>query len=197
MSVTYPRVTALPPSRQPNPLVRAALAVERTRQLDLVAKAIAPVAGAVVRTPQRRDLLQGTWLGHSAHPLVVAAPLGIWTGVSALDVFGGASSRRATRTLTGLGVLLGVPSVLTGLAEWTGTNQRDRRTATLHAVVNSAGMVLYTRSWRARRRGEHGRGALLAAAGYSVVSVGGFLGGHLTEARKVGSHHPAIAADGD
>jgi hypothetical protein len=32
-------------------------------------------------------------------------------------------------------------------------------------------------------------------AGYGLVNVGGFFGGHLTEARKVGSHHPAIAAD--
>lgn len=60
-------------------------------------------------------------------------------------------------------------------------------------VENSAWLVLYTASWLARRRGRHVRGALLGEVGYGVVNVGGFFGGHLTEARKVGSRHPAIA----
>ncbi|WP_028642797.1 DUF2231 domain-containing protein [Nocardioides sp. URHA0020] len=193
MSATYPGEASAGTATRPTPLVRAAFAVENTRQLDALARVLAPVADAVVGTSRRRDLLQGVWLGHATHPLLVAAPLGIWTGVTALDVFGGASSRQTCQTLTGLGVLLGVPSVLSGLAEWTGTNTRDRRTATAHALVNSVGLVLYVKSWRARRRGAHRRGAVLAAAGLSAVGAGGFLGGHLTQGRKVGSHHPAIA----
>src|SRR4051794_19653406 len=169
MSATYPAQTVGIGTHRPHPLVRAAFAVGGAEQLDVLARALAPLADAVVGTSRRRDLLQGRWLGHATHPLVVAAPLGIWTGVTALDVVGGASSRQATRTLTGLGVLLGVPSVLSGLAEWTGTNTRDRRTATVHALANSVGLVLYVKSWRARRRGEHRRGALLAAGGYSAV----------------------------
>lgn len=194
MTATYPGQHA-GEARRPNPLVRATLALERTSALDPVTRLVAPVAEALVRSPQRRDALQGRWLGHSAHPVFVTAPLGIWTGVAALDVFGGPSSRDAARTLTGLGVLLVVPSALTGLAEWAGANQRDRRTATAHALVNSVGAALYTTSWLARRRGEHLRGAAWAMAGYTAVNVGGYLGGHMTEARKVGSHHPAFAGD--
>jgi hypothetical protein len=194
MTSTYPGEPGSGDTR-PNPLVRAAFAIERTAAVDDVARRIAPVAGALVRSPAVRDALQGRWLGHSAHPFFVTAPLGIWTGVSALDVFGDESTRDACRTLTGLGVLLGVPSVLTGLAEWTGTNTRDRRTATVHGLTNITGLTLYTWSWVARRRGGHVRGAVLAATAYALVNVGGFLGGHLTEARKVGSHHPAIAED--
>jgi hypothetical protein len=177
-----------------HPLVRGALAVERAQWLDHLVKMVEPVANAVVGSTGRRDLLQGRWLSHSAHPFFVTVPLGVWTGVSALDVFGGSWTRDACRTLTGLGVLVAVPSALTGLAEWSDTNTRDRRTATVHALVNSVGVVLYAGSWLARRRGQHRRGALLAATGYSFVNVGGFFGGHLTEARKVGSHHPAIAS---
>jgi uncharacterized membrane protein len=178
-----------------NPLVRGTLAVERAQWLDHVVKVVEPVASAVVASPGRRDLLQGRWLGHSAHPLLVTVPVGVWTGVSTLDVVGGSRTHEACRTLTGLGVLVAVPSALTGLAEWAGTNPRDRRTATVHALVNAAGLVLYTRSWLARRREQHRRGALLAATGSVFIGVGGFLGGHLTEARKVGSHHPAFAGD--
>lgn len=197
MTATYPDDdgTGSRETAHPNALVRAALAIERTEALDPLTRLVAPVAQRLVASPGRRALLQGRWLGHSAHPFFVTVPLGLWTGVSVLDVCGGESGRDAARTMTGLGLLIVVPSALTGLAEWADTNQRDRRTATVHALANSTAAVLYTASWRLRRRGEHRRGALLAAAGYAVVNVGGFLGGHLTEARKVGSHHPAIAED--
>lgn len=180
---------------RPNALVRMALAIENTEALDPLTRLLAPVAQRLVASPGRRALLQGDWLGHSAHPFFVTVPLGLWTGVSALDVFGGESARDAARTMTGLGLVVVVPSALTGLAEWADTNQRDRRTATVHWAANSTAAVLYAASWHARRRGEHRRGAVLAAVGYAAVNVGGFLGGHLTEGRKVGSRHPAIAAD--
>jgi hypothetical protein len=157
MSITYPNEqhTSDEASTSPHALVRAALAVERATWLDSVTKVVAPLGRVAVGTSGRRDLLQGRWLGHSAHPFFVTVPLGVWTGVAALDLFGPASSRPACRTLTGFGALLAVPSIATGLAEWTGTNTRDRRTATVHAMVNTAGVVLYTRSWLQRRRGRH------------------------------------------
>ena len=177
---------------RPHVLVRTALAVERAEGLDRVTTLLAPLARAVVGGRRRRDVLEGRWLGHSAHPFFVTVPLGVWTGVAALDVFCGRSTRDACRTLGGCGLLMSAPSVLTGIAEWLGTNPRDRRTATVHALTNSAGLLLYSRSWTMRRRGRHGRGVVLSSIGYAVVNVGGFFGGHLTEARKVGSRHPAI-----
>lgn len=195
MTSTYPGDPGSGGDNRPHALIRATFALERAEAIDPVARLIAPVAGSLVRSPKVRDALQGRWLGHSAHPFFVTAPLGIWTGVSALDVFGDDSTRDACRTLTGFGVLLGIPSVLTGLAEWTGTNTRDRRTATVHGLTNLSGLTLYTWSWSSRRRGAHVRGAVLAATAYALVNVGGYLGGHLTEARKVASHHPAVAED--
>ena len=41
--------------------------------------------------------------------------------------------------------------------------------------------------WAARRSGNDTRAKLLAAAGLSAVGVGGYLGGHLSVAREVGS----------
>jgi uncharacterized membrane protein len=190
MTATYPADTASDPGAS-NPLVRATLALEGATALDALTRLVAPAARALVRSPERRDLLQGRWLGHAVHPVLVMVPVGAWSSVSILDLVGGPAARPAARTLTGVGILASVPAAVTGLAEWADANQRDRRTATVHALSNSIGLAFYVRSWRARRKGQHARGAALAVAGSAAVGVGGYLGGHLTMVRKVGSHHPA------
>ena len=194
MTSTYPGEPG-PAAEPTNPFVRAAHAVENLEALDPVVRRVSPLAEGLVAAPAVRDALQGRWLGHAVHPLLVTMPLGMWTAVGMLDLVGGESGRDTARTLTGWGVLLAVPSAVTGWAEWAGANQRDRRTGTVHAATNATGILLYTASWRARRRGRHGKGAVLAALGYGAVNVGGFFGGHLTQVRKVGSHHPAFAED--
>ena len=56
---------------------------------------------------------------------------------------------------------------------------------------------LATASWLARRRGRHVRGAALALVGGLALGVGGFLGGHLSVARKVGSRVPELSGEAD
>jgi uncharacterized membrane protein len=191
MTATYPTDHPATAPR-PNRLVRWTLALERSTAMDGAARLVAPVADALVRSPGRRAALQGRWAGHALHPVLVTLPLGTWTAVSVLDVMPSDAHRETAQTLTGLGVLAALPAAVTGLAEWADTNQRDSRTATAHALANSAALALYTLSWRARRGGRHARGALLAAGALGVSGVGGYLGGHLAQVRKVGSHHPAF-----
>jgi hypothetical protein len=101
MSATYPDDNAVEHTDPtPNVLVRAAFGIERADWLDPLTRVLAPVAGAAVATPARRAFLEGRWLGHSAHPFFVTVPLGVWTGVAALDIFGGPSTRETCRTLT-------------------------------------------------------------------------------------------------
>ncbi len=192
MTATYPGQTTVSGSTaRPPLLVRATLALENATALDPLTRAVEPLVDGLVSSPVRKDLLQGRWLGHALHPVLVMVPTGSWTAATVLDLVGGEGGRSAARTLVGLGVLTAVPSAWTGWAEWSDANQRDRRTATVHALVNATGIAAYTASWRARRKGDHRRGARLAAAGLAAVSVGGYLGGHLAQVRKVGSHHPA------
>lgn len=194
MTATYP--DDHPTGRVAVPwFVRATQRLEGAAALDPAARSLTRFADLVVGRGRRKEALQGRWVGHAVHPLLVTVPIGTWTSVSLLDVLGGDAGRETARTLTGFGLLAAVPSVVTGWAEIVDTTTRDRRTATVHAVANSVGLVLYARSWAARRAGRHGAGAALAAAGLSAVSAGGYLGGHLTQVRKVGSHHPAFAAD--
>ena len=58
-------------------------------------------------------------------------------------------------------------------------------------LTNAVAISACAASWVARRKGRHGTGVRLALAGATVSGVGACLGGHLTETRKLASHHPA------
>lgn len=171
----------------PQPLLDAVRTIEESEQLDGAASALGRVAEAVVRPGTVHDLLTGTWLGHAVHPLLTDVPIGSWTSASVLDFVGGRSSRTASRRLVALGNLAAVPTVATGLAELLHLDRTGRRVGVVHAGANALGLLLYMRSYRARRRGRHVWGAVLALAGASAASAGGYLGGHLVIARKAGT----------
>lgn len=179
-------------SASADPFLPVMTSLEGATALDPVVRLLNPVADALVADPARRDALQGRWLGHALHPLLTDLPIGFWTSASVLDLLGGRSARPAATLLTALGVASAVPTALTGMAEYAPIEQRDKRVAIVHATANSAALLCYTASLAARIRGRHVRGVALALAGSTVATVGGYLGGHLTEARKVGSHDPAF-----
>ena len=165
-------------------LERVAGAIERAGFLD---KPSGVVSGALERVlgPQSvRDALSGTPVGHPVHPVLVAVPIGAWTAATYLDLTGG--DRRAARRLVGLGNLAALPTALAGMNDWLTTSGPERRVGSAHAVANSAALLLYTGSWRARRRGEWARGVGLSLVAAAALSAGGWLGGHLVYAMGVG-----------
>lgn len=174
-------------------LVRAAQRVEEADFLDRVDGAARPLASVLVRSQRSQAILHGHWLGHAVHPLLTDLPLGMWMSGTALDLVGDRGSEPAARRLIGLGLLAALPTALTGWAEWAAVDERrDRRTGLVHAAVNVTALGLYTASWGARRKGNQAGGVRLAVAGGLAATVGGFFGGHLTEARKVSSRHPVF-----
>jgi len=186
------------PARDPaqHPAVQAMRAVEGFAPLDQLDHLLSPVADRLVADPRVRSMLQGRWLGHALHPLLTDMPLGLWTSATVLDLIGGRGSRPAAQRLIGLGLAAAVPTAATGLTEWSAIRSRpERRTGALHAAVNSAALVCYAASWRARRRHHHAAGALLALAGGGTAAIGGYLGAHLTEVRKVSTYHPGFNAE--
>jgi uncharacterized membrane protein len=165
--------------------------LEGTAALDTPVRLVQPLVDALLADRARADALQGMWLGHAVHPLLVMVPIGSWTSATVLDLVGGRDSRDAARKLVALGVLAFPPAAITGWAEWGGAlEQRDKRVGVVHAVSNVAAVTLFAASWKARRKDSHLRGKVLGLAGHAAVGLGGFLGGHLTEARKVSSRHP-------
>ncbi|GAB7003357.1 DUF2231 domain-containing protein [Nocardioides sp. AN3] len=178
------------------PVVRLTQQIEGATSLDGLAHALQPLADAVVADPMRRHVLQGHWLGHALHPLMTDLPIGFWTSANVLDLLGGRSARPAARMLTGLGVASALPTALTGWAEFAGLRtDRDRRTATVHAIGNIVASTCYFASWRARRRGHWTAGVAWGLAGATVASGAGLLGGHLAIAREVSSKNPVFEGD--
>jgi len=173
------------------PTVSFAKRVEDTAALDLGVRLVQPLVDVLLADRKRADALQGMWLGHAVHPLLVMVPIGSWTSATVLDLLGGVDSRPAARKLVALGVLAFPPAAVTGWAEWGGRLEpRDKRVGIVHAVSNVTAVACFAASWKARRRHSQLRGVALGLAGHAAVGLGGFLGGHLTEARKVASRHP-------
>ena len=157
--------------------------VESDERLEPV---VAHVHGLVSSTASRlgvSDLLSGSALGHPAHPLLVSMPIGCFTSAMIADLLG---QRDAARTLTGAGVLCAVPTAATGLSDWADTADAERRVGFLHLTANTVAVSLYAASWYARRRGLDGRGQALGLAGAAVMTVAGWLGGHLAYGMGVG-----------
>jgi uncharacterized membrane protein len=175
-----------------SPIVTLTRRLEDTTSLDGLARLFRPGSELLLADRTRADALQGTWLGHALHPLMSILPLGAWTSATVLDLTAGPPSRAAAQRLVGTGILAALPTALTGLAEFGNLSARDRRTASVHAVSNQVALGLFVASYRSRRRGNHRRGVALTMAAHLAAGFGGFLGGHLTEARKVSSAHPAF-----
>jgi hypothetical protein len=68
----------------------------------------------------------------------------------------------------------------TGMSDWSDSEPAGdgiRRVGALHATVNATAFGLQAASLAARRRGDRGRGVALSAAGFGLLSFGGWLGG--------------------
>jgi nitrite reductase/ring-hydroxylating ferredoxin subunit/uncharacterized membrane protein len=158
--------------------------IERLDALDKPAGAVIAAARTVVRPGPIEDTMSGTLIAHPAHPLLAAVPIGAWTSALVFDAIG--ADEAATRQLVGIGILAALPTASTGASDWLTTSGAERRVGLVHALVNDAAILLHTAGWLARRTGRRGRGAALCAAGTALVTVGGWLGGHLAYGLGVG-----------
>ncbi|MEJ5913215.1 DUF2231 domain-containing protein [Pseudokineococcus sp. 1T1Z-3] len=186
------------PASVPRPWpVRAVQKVESATWLDTTADLEQRLAAkGLTASPPLLALLRGRQVGHAVHPPMTDVPIGAWLSASALDAVGGRAARPAARLLVGLGCLGALPTFLTGTAEWIGTSGGDKRVGYVHAAANGTSFALYVASWWVRRHDSgHGRGVALAVAGGALAAVGGYLGGHLSVARDIGTRDPAFADD--
>ena len=172
-------------------VVRQTLRLEELTALDGTVRALEPWVRRLFGGGRQGSLLRGEWLGHAVHPVLTDVAIGCWTSASILDVVGGRQSAAGAQLLVGTGVVVAIPTAWTGWAEWSALSSRDKRVGLVHALTNAVAIGAYAGSWRARRRGRRGTGVALAMAGAGVSGFGAYLGGHLTEGRRVASHHPA------
>jgi len=132
-----------------------------------------------------RDLLNGTWLGHSLHAVLVDVVVGGLTAVVLLDVlrvfFGVDGLDTAATWVLGLAVLSSLGAILSGLTDYkdTAPSSAERDVAGLHGLINIAATVLFIISLVQRLGSAHDAGFWVLLIGYLVVSVGAFIGGHV------------------
>jgi len=141
-----------------------------------------------------KDLLHGRWLGHALHPVLTDAPIGFWMGAAVLDLAG---QEFAAGLLSGAGSASAVATAVTGLADWTVTDGRERRLGLLHGLVNVAGLCLQVASLGARLQGRRGAAKSLSYAGLGVSSAAAYLGGELVFGRGLMVNHDAWTAGPD
>jgi nitrite reductase/ring-hydroxylating ferredoxin subunit/uncharacterized membrane protein len=131
----------------------------------------------------------GRWVGHPLHPALSDLPIGLWTGVAVLDaVEHDAAPRRgfdAAGVLSAAGIIAAGATAVTGLADWTVSNDEDRRVGLLHGLLNTAALVLQCASLGTRLAGHRGSARALGAASLTVTGAAGYLGGHLVFAKGV------------
>jgi nitrite reductase/ring-hydroxylating ferredoxin subunit/uncharacterized membrane protein len=161
--------------------------LEHATVLDPVVRRIHVVVDAVLKPRALEDVLHGVPAGHPVHPAIVLVPAGTWIGAAVLDLLPGTA--RASRTLVGAGVLAAAPAILTGWADWARSRPEQQRVGIVHAAANESAWLLYAASWVARRGGRDGVGRILGFLGLGLITVGGYLGGHLAYRQATGANH--------
>lgn len=158
-------------------------------ELDRLADPAVKTVKTLIRPGRLKDLLSGTWLGHPLHPVLTDITIGSLTGATLLDFVGGRRGEHAADVLVGVGVLSALPTAAAGAADWSDTVGEDQRVGVAHAASNLLGISLYAMSFVARRRGARGTGKLLGLGGLASMSIGGYLGGHLSFSRGIGVNY--------
>jgi uncharacterized membrane protein len=184
-----PSARTVPSESEPHApewLARAIDGLEHSERAESLARALGRLTPAV--SGAQGAFLRGEWLGHALHPLMTDLPLGCWIGANVLDLVGGRRSRVAARRLVGAGLLAVPLTALSGLADWADSDDvRVGRVGAVHAVGNGAAALAYLGSWLARRAGRHRSGVALGLVGGGLAVGTGYLGGHLSFARRSGT----------
>ncbi|MGH3094500.1 MAG: Rieske 2Fe-2S domain-containing protein [Streptosporangiales bacterium] len=170
--------------------------LEHATVLDRVADPVRKATQRVLPPGAVRDALHGVWLGHPVHPPAVQLPLGAFIGTAIIDLLPG--PHRETEVLLGVGVAATLPAVLAGAADLSESHEQQQRVGVVHAAANVVAVSLYSAALVARRRNRGGKA--LGYAGLAVATLGGFLGGHLSQRQATGANHaeefPHLVAPG-
>lgn len=155
-------------------------ALDRQEWADGFGELLQKVYLAVLRpVPLVKDLLHGTWLGHALHPLITDVPVGALTAALFLDLIG---ERDGAKWATLLGFAGLIAAAVTGIADYTGTDGKARRYATVHSLIMFFSTVFYLFSVLMRfgyTPGSHQLALALAIVGYLLLTAGAYIGGEL------------------
>jgi nitrite reductase/ring-hydroxylating ferredoxin subunit/uncharacterized membrane protein len=137
-----------------------------------------------------KNLLHGTWLGHPLHPVLTDIPIGAWSLAMILDAM---QLDDAADAAIGVGLLGAVGSAVTGLTDWSETDDRAKKVGVMHAALNIAATALYAGSFFMRKSKRRQAGVSLSVIAYAISGAAAYLGGHLAFGEQIGVDHTATA----
>ena len=144
-----------------------------------------------------QDFLNGSWLGHSLHPVVVDVVVGGATVAFMLQLLswlGVADLRVAILWVLGLTWLAGLSAIVTGLTDFKDTATGDERHMVgLHGLINIVATVVLIVAFVALLADGDALAGWLIVAGFGVLSVGAFIGGHVVFKYGYMVNHNAFA----
>ena len=144
-----------------------------------------------------QDFLNGSWLGHSLHPVVVSVVVGGSTVAVLLQVLswlGVAELRVAILWTLGLTWLAALSAIVTGLTDFKDTATGDERHVVgLHGLINIAATAVLIGAFVALLGEADEIAGLLIVAGFAVLTVGAFIGGHVVFKYGYMVNHNAFA----
>jgi len=130
-----------------------------------------------------QDFLNGSWLGHSLHPVVVDVVVGGTTAATLLQVLtwlGVSDLHVALLWVVGLTWLAALSAIATGLTDFKDTAAgNERNMVGLHGLTNIIATLLLTVAFGELLWGDEAFSGWLIVAGFVVLSTGAFVGGHV------------------
>jgi len=157
---------------------------------DQASAAVDPLYNRFRAHPAVELMHGGRWLGHSLHPALSDLPIGFWSATVVLDMAGQDVPADGARldpssTLSAAGLAAAAATAATGVADWSVSDDADRRVGLFHGLLNGAGTVLQGVSLAARLSGHRRTGRALGAASLTVTVAAAYIGGHLVQGRAV------------
>jgi uncharacterized membrane protein len=138
------------------------------------------------------DFLQGKWLKHPRHPILVHVPTALWPAALGFDLLsrfgvGGNAMVRTSFYAILLGLVAAVAAMPPGIADWSGIKRGRPAWAIglVHMVLNVAVTILWAVNLILRWDGLDGAHAVgtgplvLSVVGMAVLLVAGYLGGRM------------------
>ncbi len=187
-------LAATAPVAVPGPTTWHARLLERLEELPGLERG-AEALGSTLRPVREHrlggrifDLLHGRMTGHALHPALSDLPIGFWAGAVVLDVAG---QTTGALILSAGGIVAGVATAATGVADWTVSDGRDRRVGLLHGVLQTVALLTVSTSVALRLLDALLPGQVLNAAGLGISAASAYLGGHLVLGRGVMVDHTA------
>ncbi len=132
-----------------------------------------------------QDFLNGAWLGHSLHAVLVDVVVGGATAALLLDVlrviFGIDGLETATTWVVGLAGLAALGAIVSGLTDFkdTAPDAAERDITGLHGLTNIVATIVVAISFFLRLGDAHDAAFWALLIGYIVLSVGAYVGGHV------------------